>query len=317
MLHGRFGISMKKIVITGPTGAIGIALIQECIRQGTEVLAICHHNSGRNASIPQDKLVRIIELDLEEYKNFTIADSKDYDVFYHLAWNGTFGESRNNMDLQIQNIQYTLDAVRMAKRLGCNTFIGAGSQAEYGRTEGMLTSDIPTNPENGYGMAKLCAGQMSRFLCESMELQHIWTRILSVYGPFDGKDTMVMSSIIKMTNNEQTQFTLGEQMWDYLYSKDAARALYLLGEKGVSGKTYCLGSGRVHPLKDYIDIIREITNTSVKPDMGRIPYSSRQVMYLGADITELHEDTDFTPKYSFQEGIRETVTWYRDTRGEL
>ena len=55
-----------------------------------------------------------------------------------------------------------MDAVNLAHRLGCEFFIGAGSQAEYGRVEGKLNAQVPTNPENGYGMAKLCAGQMSR-----------------------------------------------------------------------------------------------------------------------------------------------------------
>lgn len=317
MPHGKYGISMNKIVITGPTGAIGIAFIQNCIEQGIEVLAVCHHNSKRINHIPNHPLIRIIECDLSEYGTLDGMDFNNYDVFYHLAWNGTFGESRNDMDLQIQNIQYTLDAVRLAKRLGCHTFIGAGSQAEYGRVEGMLSSDTSTNPENGYGMAKLCAGFMSRHLCESMEMSHIWTRILSVYGPFDGKDTMVMSSIIKLLNNEQTQFTPGEQLWDYLYSKDAARALLLLGEKGLSGKTYCLGSGDVHPLKEYVNVIFESTKATRKPEIGSIPYSPKQVMYLGADIRELQKDTGFSPEYSFERGINETVSWYRDTRGKL
>ncbi len=61
-----------------------------------------------------------------------------------------------------------------------SAFIGAGSQAEYGRVEGKLNSQVPAFPENGYGMAKLCAGQMTRIQCESWE-SDIWTRILSVY----------------------------------------------------------------------------------------------------------------------------------------
>ena len=54
------------------------------------------------------------------------------------------------MDLQLQNIQYTLDAVRLAKRLGCKVFVGAGSQAEYGRYEGKLDAKVPVFPEKGF-----------------------------------------------------------------------------------------------------------------------------------------------------------------------
>ncbi len=95
-----------------------------------------------------------------------------------------------------------------------------------------MTALTPTFPENGYGIAKLCAGQMSRILCEQKNMNHIWTRILSVYGPYDGENTMIMSVIRKLAHGEKPSLTEGKQQWDYLYSKDAGYAMYLLGEKG-------------------------------------------------------------------------------------
>ena len=113
-----------------------------------------------------------------------------------------------------------------------------------------MRPDTPAFPENGYGMAKLCAGQMSRELCAKLGIRHIWARILSVYGPCDGAKTMVMSSIRQLLAGESPAFTKGEQQWDYLYAKDAGRALYLLGEKGRAGSIYCLGSGQKRPLRE-------------------------------------------------------------------
>lgn len=301
------GRAVKRIVITGPTGAIGMALIKECIEQNISVLAICHKGSKRIANIPNNSLVEVLELDLADYHLFESKSNVRYDVFYHLAWNGTFGDSRNDMPLQVNNIQYTLDAVKLAKRLGCHTFIGAGSQAEYGRVDGLLHMDTPTFPENGYGMAKLCAGQMSRNLCEQDGMCHIWTRILSVYGPYDGKYTMVMSSLRKMIANEPTEFTKGEQLWDYLYSKDAADALLKLGNKGVHGKVYCLGSGKARPLSWYIQVMHQLTKSIADIGLGKIPYRDKQVMRLQADISELQKDIGFNPQTEFEEGIKELI----------
>lgn len=291
------------MVITGPTGAIGIALIKKCVEQNIEVLAICHKGSKRAHNIPVNSLVSVLELDLDEYNAYNAAVLETYDVFYHLAWNGTVGNARNDMELQVKNIQYTLDAVRLAKRLGCHTFIGAGSQAEYGRVEGVLRPDTPVFPENGYGMAKLCAGQMSRTVCEQLGVSHIWVRILSVYGPYDGENSMIMSSIRKMLNNEPTAFTKGEQLWDYLYSDDAAKALLGVGTNGIHGKVYCLGSGETHPLSWYIRIIHRLTKTKEDIGLGKIPYGEKQVMHLQADISELQGDIDFEVKTPFEEGI--------------
>lgn len=302
---------MKKAIITGPTGAIGIALIQELLEQGIKVTAVCHRDSKRIERIPKNELVEVIECDLDELFALTELLDHDYDVFYHFAWACTVGDSRNNVEAQMQNMQYTIDAVEVAALLGCKKFVGAGSQAEYGRHEGVLNAQVPAFPENGYGIAKLCAGQMSRIRCQQLGLEHVWTRVLSVYGPYDGEGTLVISMIRQLLKGERPKCTKGEQIWDYIYSKDAAKAFYLLGESGIDGKTYCIGSGKGIPLKEYIATIRNQIDPSLEVGFGDIPYGEKQVMHLCADISELQKDTGFEPEYSFEEGIKRTVEWCR------
>ena len=139
-----------RVIITGPTGAIGMALIQKCIRSKVHVIAICHKNSKRNQNILSlsgcGEYVQLVEADLQKLLEIEQEISGNADVFYHLAWMGTTGIARNDMYLQNQNVKSTLDAVQLAKRVGCRVFIGAGSQAEYGRIEGKLCADTPTFP---------------------------------------------------------------------------------------------------------------------------------------------------------------------------
>ncbi len=305
---------MKCAVITGPTGAIGIALIKKLLQEDVEVLAIVHRGSRRINNIPEHPKLQILEADLDELADITLPDH-NWDIFYHLAWGGTFGDARNDLDCQVNNIRYTLDAVRLAHRIGCNTFIGAGSQAEYGRYEGVLQADTPTYPENGYGMAKLCAGQMSRQLCGQLGIRHIWTRILSVYGPYDGDNTMIASAIRSLLNGEQTHFTKGEQLWDYLYSGDAADIFYLLGLHGKPDKTYVIGNGSARPLREYIEILAETLGFSGSLGIGDIPYRDKQVMHLEADIELIREDCDYVPRTEFSKGIVETIKYYKQLNG--
>ena len=305
-----------RIVITGPTGAIGMALIQKCIDEKISVLAICHKGSERIANMPQSAYLDVFEADLSDLKNIEkksvgLSEDDQFDIFYHFAWAGTTGQARNNMPLQISNIQYTMDAVELAGRLGCTCFVGAGSQAEYGRVEGRLSADTPAFPENGYGMAKLCAGEMSRVRCEELGIRHIWTRILSVYGPYDGKGSMIMSTILKLSEGQRASLTAGGQKWDYLYSDDAAQAMLLLGKNGISGRIYVIGSGKAEPLKEYIEQLNEsvrLQNGSTgELGFGDIPYGEKQVMHLEADISLLKADTSFEPQTDFAEGIQKTI----------
>ncbi len=298
---------MKRVIITGATGTIGNALINEFIKNNIGVLVISRPESIRENALPEHPNIKILHASFEDYSSLQNNFEEKYDVFYHLAWAGTTGEARNNVTLQLQNIKYALDAVELAKRFGCHTFIGAGSQAEYGRFEGKLKPDTPAFPENGYGIAKLCAGQITREYAHQLELRHIWVRILSVYGPHDGAQTMVMSTINKLKNGEKAQFTKGEQLWDYLYSDDAAEAFRLIGERGVDGKTYVLGSGKTKPLSEYIKIIGKSLNAENLLEFGSIPYAKKQVMHLCADTTELTNDTGWTPKIDFKTGINKCI----------
>lgn len=302
---------MDRVMLTGPTGSIGIALIKYCVENNTEVYAICRKNSKRIGRLPKHPLVHVLESNLEELADMDVSNIPECQAFYHFGWDATIGEDRNNTALQLKNIQYTLDAVALADRIGCEVFVGAGSQAEYGRFEGALNVSVPAFPENGYGIAKLCAGQLSRLECNKREIRHVWTRILSVYGPYDSDMTMITSTIRKLLAGEVPALTKGEQKWDYLYSADAARALYLLGEKGKNNKIYCIGSGEARPLAEYIRLMRDAINPEAELGFGQVPYGEKQVMYLCADITDLREDTGFKPEVSFEEGIRQTIAWMK------
>ncbi len=303
---------MKRAIITGATGAIGTALVNELISNGVEVLVFCHKGSPRNKQIPENNLVTLRYCSLNELSKEENDTGKQYDLFYHLAWQGTTGVARDDMYLQNENVKYSLDAVSCAKRFGCNTFIGIGSQAEYGRTDEVLRPNTPAFPENGYGMAKLCAGQMTRNYANKLGMRHIWVRVLSVYGPNDGSQSLVMSTIRKLKNGEIPEFTKGEQMWDYLYSADAASCLRLLGEKGVKGKTYVLGSGESRPLREYIEKIRDAVSPLSNLKFGVIPYADKQVMSLRADISALKNDTGWMPKNSFLDGVNNILKFNRD-----
>lgn len=303
---------MKKAVITGATGAIGRALIKICIEAGYEVLAVVHRASTRAVELETLKNCKVLRLDLNEYDSATDEmekqnlDQGGYELFFHLAWEAPFGKDRDNLDLQLGNIKAALAAVRFAKAIGCSTFIGTGSQAEYGRVEGILSPETPAFPETGYGIAKLCAGQLTRLSCEQNGLRHIWCRILSVYGPYDRDQTLISTAVIKMIANEETEFSPCDQMWDYIYSDDAARAILLAGQKGISGIVYMIGSGEVHPLKEYIKIIAEITGYTREIGFGRRPYNDKQVMYLQAKVEDI-KNLGYEPKFTFEEGIKEII----------
>lgn len=305
-------MELKKAILTGPTGAVGVSLIEEMMRNNVRVTAICRENSPHLDAIPQSNLVDVVECNLDHLKDLVGKLPKDYDAFYHFGWDGPWGPARADLSLQTRNVLYALDAVELAKDIGCKVFIGAGSQSECGHVDGVLHPDMPCNPDNGYGIGKLTAGQMTRLKCREYGIRHEWVRIVSMYGPHDRTYTMVMSSILRMLKGERVQFTKGDQIWDYIYNKDAARAFRLVAESGRDGAIYLFGTGKPQRLKDYILMIRDAVNPELEIGLGELDYYPNQVMHLEADISNLTADTGFVPEYSFEEGIRETVAWAKE-----
>jgi Nucleoside-diphosphate-sugar epimerases len=298
---------IKTAIVTGPTGAIGSSLCSLLANNGIHVFAVVHPGSSRIASIENRPEITKIECDLTELSHLKDLITEKVDLFYHLAWVGTTGISRDNAGMQISNVQYTIDAVHAAANLGCKLFIGAGSQAEYGNVNKPLTASTPCFPETDYGTAKLCAGIMSRLECKKLSMEHIWIRILSVYGPHDNKNSFISMLIDKLSDHKSISMTNGEQIWDYLYEDDAANALYLVALHGKNGSIYPLGSGLKEQLKDYTEVVKNIIDPDAIIGYGNVEYSKNQVMYLVADIFDIKRDTGFVPSVSFSEGIHKCI----------
>ena len=308
---------MKRAVITGGTGVVGRALLSLLLERGTEVLLFYRADSARAADLPDSPLLKRYPCALEELSSLQLPDAAPCDAFFHLAWAGSYGALREDAALQQKNVQYAADAAALAAHLGCRVFLGVGSQAEYGDIpmDKAASPDMTCNPKTAYGAAKLAARERSRAVCHEVRLRHVWARLFSVYGAHDRPQTLVMQAISTFLAGRDGAFTKGEQIWDYLYAEDAARALLLLAELGKDGGIYNVASGAPLPLADYITQIRDVVAPACRIGLGELPYYQGQAMNLRADISDLVRDTGFSPEIGFAEGICRTLAWYAAQEG--
>lgn len=304
---------IKQVLVTGGTGVTGNALVRYLLQHNIAVTALIRPNSFRRCFLPEDnELLTVMECSMADYGKLALKlQSRSYDVFFHLAWDGSVGRqkvnNRNNFKLQIQNSSYAIDAVQLCHDIDCPVFVMTGSQAEYGVKNTIISEGMEKHPENGYGMAKLCAEGMTRILCKQYGIRHVWPILFSIYGPYDGTESLVDTSIRRLIRQEELAFTAGEQQWDYLYSYDAAKALLLLAQKGRDGECYNVANGSAKPLRKYIETIYQVVAPDRKPRFGSIPYAPNQVMVLSADISKLKHDTGFEPEYQFEDGIHQIL----------
>lgn len=302
--------NFNKIALTGATSTLGTAVIRECIKNDIEVLAFVNPNSVNKARIPVNKLVKCIDCALDQQEIFK-TKGIEADVFIHFAWGWTNRVVRNDILPQVDNIKFAVEAVHLAKKLGCKKWIGAGSQAEYGIHSQALTEATPTHPVTAYGMAKLCAGQMTRFECKKANIEHIWPRILSTYGPNTQDTTIINYTINCLLHNKRPALSSCEQIWDFIYVDDAARAILMLADKGRDGEIYNVSSGKAKKMKDYIESIHNKINPDIEVGYGDLK-NSGNIMYLQGDITKIKNDVGFEPDISFDKGIDMTIEWARE-----
>ena len=181
---------MKKIVVTGATSMIGVATIEECLRNNIEVIAITRRNSKNMYRLPSNKNLQVIEKNLDELASYT-PKNISADVFYHFGWAKTSHEGRMDIAAQELNIRHTLDAVRLAKKFNCKKFIFAGSQAEYGLSDKPLNRETSIKPITPYGVSKYAAGKLAEILCNDLNINFVEVRILSIFGTNDSPSTLI------------------------------------------------------------------------------------------------------------------------------
>lgn len=303
---------MKKVIVTGANGFIGSAVCKELSKNGVDIIAIVRGQEEKIDSISNINGIKIIYCDISNFKN--LADlilDKDIDVFYHFAWVGTSGQLRGNVDVQIKNIEYTCDALKACFDLGCKRFVFASSIMEY-EIESIMAMESTPNVNTLYCTAKKAADYMARALAGSYGIDYFRAIISNVYGPGEYSPRLINSSLRKLMNNEHCSFSSGNQIYDFIYITDAAKAFIAIGKKGIKDKTYYIGSQNPRQLKDFLLEMKNCVNPDIKIGLGELPYNGVSLTYKEFDINAVELDTGFVPEVSFSEGIKKTIEWIKE-----
>ena len=304
---------VRNIIVTGATSMIGAALVKAALADTDigHIYAVVRPGTLKRMRLPENEAVSIVECEMDGYSGLSRKIEIPVDLFFHLAWTRTptYGESIDDVCEKSKSLFHAMEALRTASRLGCKTFIGAGSQSEYGIIpSGAIGPDTPCNPVRADGMLRLTAGRLVNMASQKLEMNSAWIRVFSIYGTNDRDNSMIKSTIRKLRMGERCSFTQCEQVWDYLYESDAGAAFLAAGKSVKGNKTYCLGSGEARSLKNYLYAIRDVVAPEAELGIGELPYPNDPVMNLQCDISSLMQDTGWKPEVKFEEGIRRMLS---------
>ena len=173
-----------KIVVTGATSFVGLGAVRELLHRGHQVYAVLREHSTKadllreNGKFPQG--LTILEEDLGNLSKLPERIPGGCDVFLHMGWRGAGSDSRKNESVQEESVQDALNAVRVAKDLGCRRFLFTGGVWRQGRADGRgdgLRADLPvwtreTGSTAAGGSALPGTGTGLR---ACTDFQHVWT----------------------------------------------------------------------------------------------------------------------------------------------
>ena len=298
---------MKTILITGATSFIGQNLIRYLIND-YKIIAVMRVNSPKINSLPNHKNLSVIQLNMDSYNTLSkILNIKNLYSFIHLSWGGTRGADRNNEQMQKENYKNSILALKAAEQLGAKIFMCAGSQAEYGQFNSVITEDTMPEPTTAYGKNKLKFYEYGMKFCSERHIKFLEPRFFSLYGIGDYQGTLIMSMLDKMLKNEPCDLTDCTQKWNFLNIKDAVNGMKILIEnEDVKPGAYNFASNDTRALKRFLLEMKAITKSNSKLNFGAIPHNDSGKYGINPDITKLLA-TGWKPEVSFESEIKELI----------
>jgi UDP-glucose 4-epimerase len=215
------------------------------------------------------------------------------------------------------NINGTFNVLRAAREGGAGRVVYAASSAAYGDTEVLpKVETMAPNPKSPYALQKLVGEYYAAVFAGVWGLDAVALRYFNVYGPrqdpsspYSGVLSLFMKAAIE--RHAPTIFGDGEQSRDFTYVEDVAELnLKAARAKNVAGRVYNGGNGGRVTLNQAWELLQRIEGVKIPANYG--PPRAGDVRHSQADTARAARDLGHAPRFSFEEGMRRTLKWYRE-----
>ncbi len=311
-----------KALVTGADGFIGSHLVEHLIDKGLEVKAFTYYNSfntwGWIDSFPKEKQkqIEIFSGDIRDPNGVRQA-MKGIDVVFHLAALIAIPFSYHSPDSYVDtNIKGTLNVLQAARDLGTRVLVTSTSEV-YGTAQYVpIDEKHPFQGQSPYSATKIGADRLAESFYRSFELPVTIVRPFNTYGPRQSARAVIPTIITQLLNGYQ-EIKLGSltPTRDFNYVKDTVNGFYEIfkSDKTIGEEINIATQKEISIGELAKEIIEQINpNAKIICEEERLRPEKSEVNRLLGCNKKILELTDWTPKYSLQQGIQETITWIKE-----
>jgi NAD dependent epimerase/dehydratase len=309
----------KKALVTGADGFIGSHLVEHLFSKGIDVRALSQYNSFNNWGWLEDvncrEQIEIISGDIRD-PFFCKEMIAGVDCVFHLAALIAIPYSYMAPQSYVEtNVTGTLNICQAAKELGGIRVIHTSTSEVYGTAQYVpIDEKHPLQPQSPYSASKIGADAMAMSYYNAFELPVTIARPFNTYGPRQSARA-VIPTIISQIANGAKEIKLGDvtPTRDFNYVTDTCRGFIELANcSDAIGKTFNIGSNYEISVGDTLNLIKDLMKsdvTFIKEDQRLRPEKS-EVFRLWCDNSLINNLTGFEPKFTIEQGLQETITWF-------
>jgi len=307
---------MSSYLVTGGAGFIGSHLAQELLRRGERVRVVDSFITGNRKNLAQLPSVEFLEGDLGDLAVAKAAVHGIEFVLHQAAIPSVPRSVEDPLTSNRANIDATLNVLVAARDAGVKRVVYAGSSSAYGNTPTLpKREDMPTNPLSPYALQKLVGEQYMQMFTSLYGLETVTIRYFNVFGPrqdpsspYSGVISVFARALLE--NTPPTIYGDGEQTRDFTYIANVVDGvLRAVKAPGASGAVVNVATGTRISLNRLFDVMRDLAGSQLKVNYG--PPRNGDVKDSLADITKARTLLGYQPTVSFEDGLRQTVEWYR------
>lgn len=312
----------KKILITGADGFIGSHLTEMLLDEGYDVKAFTYYNSfnswGWLDTIPKDKLkeIDIFTGDIRDPNGVRQA-MKGVDEVYHLAALIAIPFSYHSPDSYVDtNIKGTLNVLQAARDLELSRVLVTSTSEVYGTAQYVpIDEKHPFQGQSPYSATKIGADRLAESFYRSFNMPVTIVRPFNTYGPRQSARAVIPTIITQLLSGK-TEINLGalSPTRDFNYVKDTARGFIEIAKSSNTvGQEINIATQREISIGQLAEeLIKQINpKAKIVCDEERIRPDKSEVNRLLGSNQKIMELTNWSPKYSFEQGIKETIEWFR------